>query len=116
MENQKNQESMIAYCGLDCAQCEARIATVNDDDALRAKVAQKWSAMNGVEITPAMINCMGCKADGVKTVFCDSMCEIRKCAIAKQCATCGKCSEMGDCPKLAMITSHNDEALRNLNS
>ena len=25
----------IAYCGLDCETCEARLATVNDDDALR---------------------------------------------------------------------------------
>ena len=25
----------IAYCGLDCESCEARRATVNDDDSLR---------------------------------------------------------------------------------
>ena len=25
----------IAYCGLNCETCEARIATVNHDDALR---------------------------------------------------------------------------------
>jgi len=25
----------IAYCGLDCEKCEARTATVNNDDALR---------------------------------------------------------------------------------
>jgi len=29
----------IAYCGLDCEKCEARIATMNNDDALRQKVA-----------------------------------------------------------------------------
>ena len=33
---------MIGYCGLDCAQCEAFIATQNNDDALRAKVAAEW--------------------------------------------------------------------------
>ena len=26
-------KSFIAYCGLDCEACEARIATVNDDNA-----------------------------------------------------------------------------------
>ena len=26
----------IAYCGLDCEACEARLATVNNDQALRA--------------------------------------------------------------------------------
>lgn len=30
----------IAFCGLDCEQCEARIATVNDDNELRKKVAE----------------------------------------------------------------------------
>ena len=24
----------IAYCGLDCEECEARLATVNNDEAL----------------------------------------------------------------------------------
>ena len=33
----------IAYCGLDCEKCEARIATMNNDDALRQKVAKEWS-------------------------------------------------------------------------
>ena len=42
----------IAYCGLDCAACEARLATVNNDDELRIKVAEEWSKHNGVEITP----------------------------------------------------------------
>ena len=27
----------IAYCGLNCAACEARMAAVNNDDALREK-------------------------------------------------------------------------------
>ena len=36
----------IAYCGLDCEKCEARIATMNNDDALRQKVAKEWSVMN----------------------------------------------------------------------
>ncbi len=26
---------LIAYCGLDCEKCEARIATVNQDEARR---------------------------------------------------------------------------------
>ena len=30
----------IAYCGLDCGVCEARLATVNNDDELRIKDIQ----------------------------------------------------------------------------
>ena len=34
-----------AYCGLDCETCEARLATVNNDDALRQRVAKEWSEL-----------------------------------------------------------------------
>ena len=57
----------IAYCGLNCEACEARMATMNNDDTLRKKVAKLWSELNGVEITPEMINCAGCRIEGVKT-------------------------------------------------
>ena len=73
-------KELIACCGLDCEKCDARVATVNNDDVLREKTAKLWSEMNHVPITKEMINCMGCRADGVKTPFCDSLCEIRKCA------------------------------------
>lgn len=104
----------IAYCGLDCAACEAHLATVNDDEALRAKVAKEWSELNGVEITPEMIHCAGCRIDGVKTPFCDALCPIRQCALGKGVETCGGCSEMKACEKLSMITGNNADALRRL--
>ena len=36
----------IACCGLDCEACEARLATISNDNALRAKVAEEWSRIN----------------------------------------------------------------------
>ena len=36
----------IAYCGVDCENCGARIATIYDDDALRQEVAKEWSRVN----------------------------------------------------------------------
>ena len=63
----------IAYCGLDCEACEARLATVYNDNELRIKVSKEWSELNGVEITPEIINCSGCRIPGVKTVYCDSL-------------------------------------------
>ena len=33
-------KQLIACCGLDCEQCEARIATLNDNNRLREKVAR----------------------------------------------------------------------------
>ena len=104
----------IGYCGLDCEACEARIATVNDDDSMRTEVAKKWSALNGVTITPEMINCSGCRIPGPKTPFCDKICDIRQCAMAKECETCGSCAEMMTCGKLGAIIKNNEEALHNL--
>lgn len=40
-------KQFIAFCGLDCETCEARLATVNHDDTLRQKVAGLWSELNG---------------------------------------------------------------------
>lgn len=59
----------IGYCGLDCEVCDARIATINHDEALRKKTAALWSALNGVEITAEMIHCTGCRVAGEKTPF-----------------------------------------------
>ena len=109
-------KNYIAYCGLDCETCEARIATLHNDESLRAKVAKLWSELNGVEITPEMINCVGCRIDGVKTPYCDSLCPIRRCAVMKSVETCGDCSEMESCEKLGAITGNNADALKNLKS
>ena len=104
----------MGYCGLDCEKCEARIATINDDNELREKLAKHWSELNNVEISPEMINCLGCRVEGVKTPFCESMCPIRQCALKKSFKTCADCNELKKCEKLEMIFSNNDEALKNL--
>ena len=105
----------IAYCGLNCAACEARMATINNDDTLREKVAKLWSELNSAEITPEMINCVGCRIDGVKTPYCESLCPIRQCAISKGVETCGSCEEVRTCEKAGMILKNNEKARRNLN-
>ena len=107
-------KAYIAYCGLDCETCEARIATVNHDDVMRRMVARKWSELNGVEITPEMINCAGCRIEGAKTPYCESLCPIRQCALSRKIETCGDCSEMDTCEKLGAIVRNNSDAYRNL--
>ena len=108
------ENKYIAYCGLDCAKCEARLATINMDNELRKKVARSWSELNGVEITPEMINCSGCRIDGVKTPYCDSMCPIRKCAMSRGYETCANCDDHNSCKTLAAVTNSSEEALFNL--
>ena len=104
----------IAFCGLNCETCEARLATVANDEALRRKVAKEWSELNGVLITPEMINCFGCRKDGAKTLYCESLCPIRRCAIGKGYETCGNCQEIESCEKVGAIVRNNEDALNNL--
>lgn len=105
---------MIAYCGLDCEECDAYIATINNDQALREKTAKLWGELNNAPILPEHINCQGCRVDGVKTVFCDSLCEIRQCALKKSVMTCGECSNMDNCKTIEEIIANNSGALKNL--
>lgn len=105
---------MIAYCGLDCEKCDAYLATIHDDQALREKTAKLWAELNGAPILPEHINCEGCRVDGVKTVFCDGLCEVRQCALKKAVTTCGDCGELEKCPTVGAILAHDPEALKNL--
>lgn len=105
---------MIAYCGLNCVKCDAYLATVNNDQALREKTAKLWSELNQTLIQPEDINCEGCRADGKKTVYCENLCGIRHCAMEKGVRTCGDCPEMESCKTLGMIISNNSEARENL--
>ena len=67
-------KGMIGYCGLDCEKCDAYLATINNDQALREKTAKLWAELNHAPILPEHINCQGCRVEGVKTVFCDVWC------------------------------------------
>lgn len=107
-------KNRIAYCGLDCERCDAYIATINDDQDLREKTAKQWGELNNAPILPEHINCHGCREDGVKTVFCDSLCGIRQCALKKSVTTCGDCTDMEKCRTVSEIIANNPEALKNL--
>lgn len=107
-------KKLIACCGLDCEKCDARVATVNDDNALRKKTAKLWSELNHAPITAEMIHCMGCRVDGVKSPFCDSMCKIRKCVAKQGFATCGDCPKLERCETAGVIVHNNAGAMNNL--
>ena len=55
-----------------------------------------------------------CRTDGVKTVYCGSLCEIRKCAMSRGYETCGDCSEIDCCKKASVVIGNNPEARNNL--
>ena len=105
---------MIAYCGLDCEKCDAYIATKNNDQKLREKTAKLWAELNNAPILPEHINCQGCRVDGIKTFYCESLCEIRQCALKKGVETCGECPELETCQTVGAVVVNNPQALENL--
>jgi len=107
---------MLAYCGIDCAACPALIATRTDDNALRAKTATEWSKMFGHDFKPEEINCTGCLTEtGPHVVYCESMCEIRKCARGRKLASCAACADYG-CATLAAFLKNVPEAKARLDA
>ena len=110
----KNTNQMIGCCGLDCETCDARIATLTNDNVLREKTAALWTTLNGVTITPEMINCTGCRMEGAKTPFCNKLCPVHNCVREKGLDTCADCSQMGKCPTLGQIAANSPSVLENL--
>jgi hypothetical protein len=104
---------MLGYCGLDCEQCEAFIATQKNDDALRAAVAEKWGKQYGAPIEPEHINCTGCLSTGARTYYCEQLCEVRKCALGRSLGTCAECSDF-PCGALEKVLGAAPQARRAL--
>jgi len=91
-------KKMIAYCGLNCYECPAFIATKNDDNAKRKETAELWSKQFGQEIKPEDINCVGCLTTPVINYYC-TVCEIRKCGRGRKVVNCAYCADYA-CEKL----------------
>lgn len=79
---------MVAYCCLECDKCDVYIATKNNDDELRAKVAKQW------KMDAEKLYCEGCKSENA--LF---NCDAKKCAIARGLPTCAHCDDFPSCDK-----------------
>ncbi len=102
---------MIAYCGLTCTDCPAYLATKNNDDALRAETAAKWSKLFKAEIAPEEIACHGCLSEGGSLFSHCHVCAIRKCGQIKGVENCAHCNEY-PCAQLSEFHETVAEAKR----
>jgi len=123
MMNRKESDKMdtdIAYCGLNCAECEAYISTENDDEKMREELAKKWTEDYGQKIDPDEIICDGCSDMEGRHIDYWEQCQIRRCCEEKEienCAHCGEypCEELQSFFEMAVGTKERlDEIRKNL--
>ena len=86
---------MLAYCGINCAECPAYKGTVTTNIGLLETVA--GSFWDGEHSASDWV-CLGCTpADqGFLAMDC-ATCRIRDCAIAKSVQNCAACSDFESC-------------------
>lgn len=104
---------MIAFCGLNCHECDANMATGLNDDEKREHVAKLWSEQYNADIKPEDINCDGCQSDGDRLFNHTKVCEIRKCGKEKGVVNCAHCEEF-PCNKLEEFFKMAPDAKRRL--
>jgi hypothetical protein len=103
---------MIAYCGLDCAECNAFKATQAKDAEWKRNLARKWTEGTKFEFKSEDIDCDGCKSN-VISGWCRKICKIRPCAEERKVKTCAHCEDY-QCGKLKEFLSNEPVATANL--
>ena len=104
---------MIAPCGLDCAKCEAYLATQDNDMEKLKAIAKKWSDEFKVPVQAEHIICDGCNGRGRLAYNAQELCKIRKCTQVKSIENCGKCED-SYCELLTPIFEHEPQAKQRL--
>ncbi len=107
-------QGIIAPCGIDCRNCDAYIATQDQDPDLKQKLADEYKTQMGKEISFTELDCDGCINQGRHISFCD-ICQIRVCAFGKGYVTCAECSEF-PCAIGSFIWTENSVSKANLDA
>jgi hypothetical protein len=92
-------EKMIAFCGINCAECPTFLATQENNDRKREKVVERWYKDYHMQIKPEDINCDGCLSEKGRLFSHCNVCEIRRCGQEKKINNCAYCNEY-PCQKL----------------
>ncbi|MGB5911033.1 MAG: DUF3795 domain-containing protein [Promethearchaeia archaeon] len=82
---------IIAYCGLNCTDCPAYIATQTNDTNKLKEIAKKWSNEE-MQFKANDILCDGCHSDDRIFKWCKE-CDIKSCAREKGLENCAYCED-----------------------
>lgn len=102
-------ETMIATCGLACAECPALIATRSKDDAALEALAKTWSEEYAATLSAKDSACDGCHSLTGPWISHCVECEIRACGTEKGVENCATCTDYA-CDKLVKFFEFVPEA------
>ncbi|WP_148270031.1 DUF3795 domain-containing protein [Mesotoga prima] len=105
--------TMIAFCGIDCSQCDTYRATIADDNSLRRETANRWSVDFGFDISSEDVSCSGCHGNSLFKLC--SGCPFKLCCEEKGISNCGECEEY-PCETLERFLKALPNARRRLDS
>jgi hypothetical protein len=88
---------MIAYCGLNCLECEAFKATEREDIKALTELARRWGKHDNSAYRATDLECRGCNSDKLN-VYCEK-CSVRDCGLTHGFENCAECEEY-TCEKL----------------
>ncbi|MFX1363650.1 MAG: DUF3795 domain-containing protein [Promethearchaeota archaeon] len=84
-------EKSIAYCGINCTECQAYLATQKNDIEEIKEVAKDWSS-ESMSFKPEDIYCDSCKQNDRIFSWCKD-CTIKSCCIGKGFENCAYCED-----------------------
>lgn len=91
----------MAYCGQDCAECEAYQATQADDVVWKERVAAQWRAdYNNPDFNIMSVTCDGCNSTSGRLGSYCGICPVRACAEEHGVENCAYCPDY-ECDTLA---------------
>ena len=107
-------EPIYAYCGLDCATCEAYVATQAGDEAAQLDLLARWRVeYDSPEMTIQSVTCDGCISQGRLGGYCHD-CPVRACGVEKDVENCANCDAFEGCELLGDFISQIPAAKENL--
>ncbi len=83
---------MISYCGINCNECPAYRAYVNDDEELRIETAKRWNSPD-YPVDPDDVFCTGCRSNKEPHFKWCGDCPIRACGSERSVETCAHCDQ-----------------------
>lgn len=107
--------TLISFCGLNCQECPAYIATQANDQQAKERLLEKWQQeYNNPLMDINAVTCDGCTSKGRLGGYCN-YCEIRACGVERGVDTCAGCSDYA-CEKLLKFFNIAPQARVNLES